>query len=278
MKIVDFVKPETIDEVFSHLNQLGPNAVIIAGGTSFQFVTGETEKTAIDITSLDLKGIKVNADSFCVGALTKISEIQSFSNDGWVLSKVAKRLSTQQIRNMSTLGGNIAQVFPWSDFPTVLLAINAKINTVSSEGIKIYDAVDFFKQQPSQILNNKALITKICIPKISGSSGFGYHKEVRTSGAFSTLTVAGFITCNNNIITDIKLAASAAIGFPTRLTAIENALKGQNADISLITEIIAPLVADIRCKGKEGASDEYAANLAKTIILDVLNEAISEVK
>ncbi len=276
MKIIDFTKPASIEETCSLLNQLDSKAVITAGGTSFQFKTGNAVKTAVDINALNLAGIEVREDSFCIGALTKIAELQNFTNNGWVLGKVAKKLSTQQIRNMCTLGGCVAQVFPWSDFPVVLLALDAEINTVNSKKSKAYRAHDFFKQQPAKILNSKTLVTDICISKVLDSSGFGYHKEVRTSGGFSTLTVAAYIKIDNNKIADIKLAAGGALGLPIRLTAIENELKGQRASSSLFNDIVPPHAQKIKWQAKEGASDEYIAHLAKTIIIDVLNEALKE--
>ena len=278
MKIIDFIKPKTIEKTCSLLDQLGSDAVVTAGGTAFQFHKKDTEKTAVDINSLDLDGIEVRDNEFCIGALTKISEMRSFSKSGWVLNEVAKKFSTQQIRNMSTLGGNIAQIFPWSDFPVALLVLDAEINTVNSKGSKTYSAVDFFKQQPTGILKNKTLITDICVSKVLKSSGFGYHKEVRTSGGFSTLTVAAYIKLENNTISQVRLAVGGALGLPVRLTAIESALKGQNADSSLFMKIVSPLAQDIKWQAKEGASDDYIGHLAKTIIVDVLNEALKESK
>ena len=276
MKIIDFTKPVSIEETCSLLKQLGSKAIVTAGGTAFQFKTGDAEKTAVDINSLDLVGIETRNNSFCIGALTKISEIQSFSNSGWVLNKVAKKLSTQQIRNMCTLGGCIAQIFPWSDFPVALLALDAEINTINSKGSKAYDALDFLKQQPAKILKNQTLITDICVSKVSASSGFGYHKEVRVSGGFSTLTVAAYIEVENNTISEVRVAAGGALGLPIRLTAIENALKGQSADSSLFNDIVPRHAQNIKWQAKEGASDEYTAHLANTIIVDVLNEALKE--
>jgi len=121
MKVVDFVKPESVEETASVLHELGHKAALIAGGTSFQFSKSEAEKTAVVLDIESLKGITKESNSFVIGALTNISDLQEFSADDWVLDRVAKKFSSQQIRNISTLGGNIAQVFPWSDFPVVLL-------------------------------------------------------------------------------------------------------------------------------------------------------------
>jgi aerobic carbon-monoxide dehydrogenase medium subunit len=278
MVISDFIKPKNIEEAVTVLHQLGSKAVLMAGGTAFQFLTTDAEKIALDITALGLKKIKQNNGSYSIGALTTISEMQDFSDQGWMLNSVAKKFATQQIRNMSTLGGNIAQVFPWSDLPVALLALGAEITTFDGVTDTVHKAENYFKKQPARLLNNKSLITYISVPAVTDNSGFGYHKEVRTSGAFSTLTAAVYITCENNVIKDVKLAVGAALGLPKRLTAIEDELKGKAADKTIVDEVIKSLVSSYSWKGKEGTTDSYAAHLAGVIITDVLTAALQNAK
>ena len=277
MKIVDFVRPKTIEETCLLFQQLEEKAVIIAGGTAFQFLPDSSEKTAIDISSLRIKEIKKDKNRFIIGSGTNIVDLQAFESDGWVLNKVAKKFSNQQVRNISTIGGNIARIFPWSDFPVALLALEAEI-IINDPNEKTFTAKNFFKHQPAtHLLKNKALITEIRIPAVSNDAGFGYHKEVRTSTGFSTLTAAAYIKCENNLISDIRIAAGAALGLPARLTKIEDELKNKPADSSTFEKIVPALIKDISWKGKEGATNEYAEHLAKVIVLDVLNEALESI-
>ena len=277
MKIVDFKKPETLNEAHSMISEPDKKTVIMAGGTSFQFLSEDSEKTAVDINSVLPKGISAKNNNFTIGAATNIVELQEYSAQGWVLNNVAVKLSTQQIRNMSTLGGNIARVFPWSDFPVALLAVNAEIS-VNNGSEKTYSSEDFFNQQPAHLLKNNVLITSVQVPIVSEGSGFGYHKEVRTTGGFSTLTVAAYLKCDNNIITEVNLAAGAALGLPVRLKAIEEALIGKLAEFSSFEEAVPSLINKYPWKGKEGASNEYAVHLAETIIIDVLKESLLHAK
>ena len=284
MKIVDFVRPKTVEKACLLFQQLEEKAVIVAGGTAFRFLSDDSEKTAIDISALRMNGIKKDKDSFIIGAGTNISEILEFKSDGWVLNKVAKKFSNQQIRNISTIGGNIARIFPWSDFPVALLALGAKI-TINDGKERTFTAKDFFKHQPTtHLLKHKALITEIHVPalvtnnKQLTSSGFGYHKEVRTLTGFSTLTVSAYIKCESGTISEVSLAAGAALGLPIRLTKIENELKNKPAETLSFEKIVPSLIKDIPWKGKEGATNEYAEHLAKVVVLDVLNEALKFAK
>ena len=105
----------------------------MAGGTSLHFL-GVTEKTAVDLSHLGLSGIKKKGGTFLIGATTSLGELMNYQGPGWVLDQVALHTSTQQIRNISTLGGNIVRVFPWNDFPVALLALDATLCIEGSQG------------------------------------------------------------------------------------------------------------------------------------------------
>ncbi len=120
MKLVDFRQPARADEARAALKELGDSAAPIAGGTSMVFLPGNEEKVAVDLMRLGLDGIRRENGAFRVGATTRLAVLQKHHEAGWVLDRVAVHLASQQIRNMSTIGGNIARVFPWSDFAVAL--------------------------------------------------------------------------------------------------------------------------------------------------------------
>ena len=98
----------------------------------------------MDITRLGLHGIREESGTFRIGATTRIAALQKHHEAGWVLDRVAMHLASQQIRNMSTLGGNIARVFPWADFPVALLALGAEMVIAGDGGERVVGADEFF--------------------------------------------------------------------------------------------------------------------------------------
>ena len=123
MKIADFATPATADEARRLLKDLGPRGLPVAGGTSLLFLRGDQPVTAVDLSRCGLSGIAARDGHFEIGATTPISDLQDYRADGWVLHRVADRFVSQQIRHQSTLGGNVARVFPWSDFAVALAAL-----------------------------------------------------------------------------------------------------------------------------------------------------------
>ncbi|MCF7889534.1 MAG: FAD binding domain-containing protein, partial [Victivallales bacterium] len=164
MKIVDFVSTGSVEQASTVLKQLGAKGILMAGGTAFHFFSSEAGKTAGVPNDEQLRFISENNGFFEIGSFASISDLREFSNQGWVLDRVAEEFATQQIRNMSTLGGNISQVFPWSDFPVVLLALSAEINVLEEKESRAYEAVDFFRQQPGKFLKNGKIVKSVKIP------------------------------------------------------------------------------------------------------------------
>ena len=279
MKISDFIIPESLDEARAALKKLGSAALPVAGATAMRFFAEQSSRTAVSIARLGLDGIGSMVDdgkAFRVGAATTLAALMEHRADGWVLDRAARRVATQQVRNISTIGGNIARVFPWADLPVALLALDAEMTILGDAGERTLAADEYFKSQPARLFKDGELLTAVTVPAVSAGDGFGYHKEVRTAAGFSMMTAAARITLEAGIIKNARVAAGAAISFPRRLPDLEQALTGGPADGSGIEKAVAGAAAGVSWKGKEGMSDEYAAHLAGVILGDVLALALEE--
>jgi carbon-monoxide dehydrogenase medium subunit len=273
----DFLIPRGLEEARGMLKELGAAALPLAGGTGLYFLAPQPEKTVIDITRIGLDGIERDGGAFRIGAATPVASIQHTREKGFVLHEAASRLATQQIRNVSTIGGNIARVFPWADFPVALLALDASV-TVLGDGEKTYGADEYFKSQPARLFKAGELLTAVTVPAVEGAAGFGFHKEVITSSGFSMMTAAARLRLEGGVIEDARLAAGAGISFPRRLAEVEQRLCGEKAGEEVFERAVAEGVKGVTWKGKEGSSDEYAAHLAGVVLRDVLAKAMKQAK
>jgi len=275
MKLNEFIIPDDLKSAKSTLKKLGDKGFAVAGGTSLHFLA-VTEKTAVDLSRLGLSGIQKKGGTFLIGATTTLNELMKYQGQGWVLDQVAVHTSTQQIRNMSTLGGNIVRVFPWNDFPVALLALDA---TLCIEGAKekTYSADDYFDGQPFRLFKAGHLLTRIEVPALKKGQGFGYHKEVRLNAGFSLMTAAAKVTVKAGKLAEVRVALGAGISLPARLLEVEAALEGLSIAAPL-QEAVAKGTAKLSWKGKEGLSDEYAAHLGRVVLVDVLSAALRQAK
>ena len=272
MKLVDFKQPSRADEARTVLRELGDRGVPVAGGTSMVFSPGSDPKVAVDIMRLGLDGIRREGNVFRVGATTRLAVLQKHHEAGWVLDRVAVHLASQQIRNMSTIGGNIARIFPWSDFAVALQALDAAM--VIDEGSERQIACDeYFASQPARLFKNGGLLTTILVPAVGAGAGFGYRKQTVASMGFSLMTVAAFLQIEGRTVKSARVAAGAGIPFPSRLKAVEGAVNGQAVKEGLFADAAARGLSGVKFKSNAGMSEEYIANLARVLVTDALSEA-----
>lgn len=277
MKIADFAIPSNLAEARSLLKQLGPQGVPLAGATSLVFMPGDEAKTGVDITRIGLSGIRRSNGSFSIGATTPISDLQKYHEAGWVLDRVALRFVTQQLRNVATLGGNIARVFPWADFPTVLLALGAEM-VVASDAVRQAFADDFFASQPARLFKPGDLLTEIRVPAVASPAGFGYRKETRAASGFSLSTAAVRVELEGRQLKSVRVAIGSCIPMPARIPALEQALTGEPARPEALRAAIPVTLNGLRFKEADGMSSEYIQHLTEVIVGDALEEAVREAK
>ena len=272
MKLSEFIRPKNLAEARKALRGLGPKGMALAGGTALHFLQGKTPVTAVDLTGLGLSYIKQKGDHFVIGAATPLADIQRYRGPRWAMHEICRRISTHQIRNVSTIGGNIARVFPWADLPVVLLAMGAKMVIYSGKE-KEMGADEYFSSQPARLFRDGELLTAVKIPVLKAHHGFGSVKATRNAAAFSLVTIAALLELDGTLIKSARVAAGSGIPFPQRLKAAEAALVGRKADAEVFKAAAAAGGGAAKWVGGEGLSADYIRQLAEVSILDALERA-----
>ena len=252
MKLCEFIRPASLSAARDNLRELGRKGMILAGGTALHFMQDHTPVTAVDITRLGLSYIKHEGNFYDIGATTPLADIQRYRAPRWALHEICRRISTHQIRNISTIGGNVCRVFPWADLPVVLLAMDARM--------VIYSGQD--EELPA-----------VKVPALMAHHGFGSIKVVRTQASFALVTAAAFLELDGATIKSARVAAGSAIPFPRRLPSVEAALVGREAVAAVFQEAAAKAGQDAPWRGREGMTPEYSRHLAEVTLFDALERA-----
>lgn len=275
MNYVDFKIPTTLAEARAILTELGDQAMPVAGSTLHVFLRDESPKVGVDISRLGLGQITDAGDHYAIGATTTVADLHAFNAPDWVLDRVAQAFVTQPIRNIATIGGSVVRVFPWSDWPIPLLALDAEF-VISGDEERVMSAKDFFARQPFHHLQPGDILTSVRTPKQQPNQGFGYFKERRTTTDFSRCTVAAWVSIEEGLLADARIAIGAAVPMPIRMEAIESALRGVTPSAAKIEAAVRNGLEGVRWKGLHGISDDYALHLAAVRIVDALQSACDE--
>lgn len=272
MKLSEFIRPKNLAEARRTLRGLGPKGMALAGGTALHFMQGKTPVAAVDLTGLGLSYIKQKGDFFVIGAATPLSDIQRWRGPRWAMHEICRRISTHQVRNVSTIGGNICRVFPWADLPVVLLAMGARMVIYSGKE-KEMTADEYFSSQPARLFRNGDILTAVKIPVLKAHHGFGSVKATRNAAAFSLVTIAALLELDGTLIKSARVAAGSGIPFPQRLKAVEAELVGKEASAATFKAAAAAGGTAAKWVGGEGMSADYIRQLAEVSILDSLERA-----
>jgi len=130
---------------------------VLAGGTfllnSMKLLKTKGTKTSRNILSLanvdELKGVSLEGGTLTIKAMTRINDLLDASlPDGHlkILHEVCRNISTNPIRNMATVGGNLTCRYTWTEMGAVMIALDAKMHFLGVDGLEdVMDAEDFFK-------------------------------------------------------------------------------------------------------------------------------------
>ena len=123
-----------------------------------------------------------------------------------------------------------------SDTAPALIALDAQMVIQSSSGERVVNAEDFFIGPSTDItrmsvLQPGDLLTTIRVPATFAGAHF-YFEKVRDRQVwdFPLVNVASAILANNGIIEDARIAVNGVAPRPLRMTAVENAIRGESLD------------------------------------------------
>jgi carbon-monoxide dehydrogenase medium subunit len=277
----DYVRPKTLSEAVSLLGK-NPEAKILAGGHSLipmMRFRMATPPMLIDINQLsELAYIKEDGEWLRIGAMTREADVDGSDlvrKRYPLLADTAHVVADPLVRNLATIGGNIAHADPANDHPATMLAYGAQVVATGPGGERTLGISDFFRGPFETALAAGEILTEIRIPKAKARSGGAYLKLERKVGDYPTAAVAVQLALDGT-----GSVASAGIGLTNvGLTAIfasaaSDSLKGKKADEGAVAHA-AKLASDAaEPVDDHRGSEEYKRHLVRTLTNRALTQAL----
>lgn len=282
----EYLAPTTLSEAIALLQKHGEEAKVLAGGHSLipaMKLRLATPGCLINIGGIaGLDTIKEEGGFLKIGALTVESALEDselIQSKYPLIADAVKLIADPSVRNMATVGGNLAHGDPGNDHPAVMLALGATIVITGAQGERSVAINDFFTDFFETALASDEILTEIQIPIPPAGSGGAYLKLERKVGDYAIAAVAAQVTLDGASICQYAgLALTNAGGMPIKVTAAEHLLQGQQIDDTLIQEA-AQLAQDASDPAEDlRGSVEYKKAMIKELAKRALVLSIERAK
>ena len=273
----DYHAPATLDEAIKLLGELGEDAKILAGGHSLipMMKLRLAEPTnLIDINGLsDLNYIKEENGYLCIGAMTREVELEKsdlVAEKYPILKDTSEVIADPLVRNMATVGGNIAHGDPANDHPATMVALGAEVVINGPGGIlggreRKIAIDDFFKGPLMTALEQNEILTELRIPVNGGKSGAAYKKLERKVGDYAIAGAAAALQFDGDNCSSAGIALTNVGPTPIRATEAQNALIGTSVSSDDIDKAAELAAAASQPVGDHRGSEEYKRAVVKVL-------------
>ena len=268
----DYQKAGTIEEAIAALAD--GNVKLLAGGHSLipaMKLRLSRPAKLIDITGLPLlKGIREEDGEIVIGAAVTHIEI---ANNEIIQDKLpffqqaALLIGDLQVRNFGTIGGSIAHADPAADWPALIIAAEAGIEVLGSNGKRRIRASDFFTGFFSTALQDGEIITAIRIPIPAEGTKTNYQKFEQPASGFAIVGCAVMRFPDGK--TNIAFTGVAENAFQDKEAELQVSGKPLNTDT--ISAAANAAVNGVNLMGDLFASEEYRKHLAKVYLKKALS-------
>jgi len=278
----EYYEPQSISEALEILDKYRGSARILAGGTDLlvKMKTRQLEpKVVVNLKKINgLRYIRDEGDYIKIGALTTLRDIERsdiIKQYIPALHDAVKMMASIQIRNMATIGGNLCNASPAADTAPPLLAYDAYVKAISLNGERIIPLSKLFKGPGETILEPNEILVEINVKKHKGSSAF--MKISRTAMDIAIANVAVYLELDNDVVTDIRIAAGSVAPTPVRCFKAEGYLKGLKIN-GITPESFKYMDLDIKPITDVRSTAEYRRFIVKVLAYDALLKALERLK
>ncbi len=277
----EYYRPETLQEAISLLEQHGDEAKILSGGHSLipmmklRFATPEH---LIDINGIPgLDYIREEDGYLKIGALTRevaLEESEVIRNKYPILLDTAKMIADPQVRNLATVGGNLAHGDAANDHPATMLALGASVVTSGPQGERVIDLNDFFQGLYMTALEPSEILTEIRIPQLNSQTGGAYLKLERKVGDYATAGVAAQLWMEGSSCNKAGIGLTNVNSTPMHARRSEEFLRGQEISDDLIAQAAQAAAEDCNPSADLRGDKEYKRAMVAILTKRTLNKAL----
>lgn len=269
--------PASIRELAGILKEQ-PQSRIVAGATDVGlWVTKQRQHLAsvVSVSGIDeMRGTAVRDDVIEIGAAATIADAMGTISEHYPsLDELFRRYGSVQVRNLATIGGNVANGSPIGDSLPALVALNARLIISHADGSRTLPAEEFFVDYGKQDLAPGEFLERIDLPLPAAGQDFRiykiskrFHQDISAvCGAFSIIRKAGRVI-------SARVCYGGMAATPRRASGCERVLVGSRLSENSIGKAKTALESDFAPITDFRGSSDYRALVAGKLLERMAND------
>ena len=278
----DYIEAATLKKAFSLLDKYGDDARVIAGGTSLLIMMRQrllTPKVVISlaripkfdrITYNNKDGLRIGA-----GARHRDLELSPIVKRRYpLLHETFRKVAQPRIRNMGTVGGNLAAGDPLTDPGASLIALDAEVVLTSSQGRRVLRLDEFFVDYYQTALKPGELLTEIRVPPPQRPGWAHIKFTPRSVEDFATVGVALTLSVKNGVCEDVRIGLNSVASTIIHARRAEETLRGKTVTEALLRELGEAAASETDPVDDNRGSAEYKREMVKVLVRRAAEEAL----
>ena len=277
MKNFDYLEPQTVAEACALLKQHGGEAKVFAGGAHLTILMKQgllEPKSLVNIKKIpELKGIRYDAtQGLTIGALVTHRELETSAlvkEKFPVLCEAEREVANIRVRNMGTVGGNLASGEPLTDLAQIFIALDGKAKIAGPTVHRMIPVEELFVDFYTTSLAEDEILTQVVLPPLPAHSGIDYIRFSSSSVVDKpSVGVAVRLTLDSGAetIQTARIVLGCVGATPVRARKAEALLVGKKLTAELAQE--AGSVASQECSPTSDlrGSEQYKRAIVGTLV------------
>ncbi|HVO94265.1 MAG TPA: xanthine dehydrogenase family protein subunit M [Terriglobales bacterium] len=282
MRNFDYLEPTTVAEACALLQQHGGEAKVFAGGAHVTILMKQglyQPKALVNLKKIaELKGLSCDVkEGLKIGALVTHRELETsmlVRENFPVLCEAEREVANIRVRNMGTVGGNLASGEPLTDLAQIFMALDARLKISGPGGARSLPVEELFVDFYTTSLAEDEIITEVIIPTLPPKSGIEYIRFSSSSVVDKpSVGVAVRLTLNQETVQTARVVLGCVGPTPMRARKAEALIMGKKLTAELVVD--AGAIASQECSptGDLRGSVEYKRAIVGTLVKRAVNQA-----
>lgn len=280
----NYVRPKNLTEAMDAFAHAPRPLLPIAGGTDLLLDLEQGRhspvQTLVDVTSIEeMTRLEIRGDELFIGASVSVNRVATsptVAHHAQALTEACNLIAGPQVRNVATLGGNVAHALPAADGTIALLALDAQAEVASPAGTRRLPFRELFLGPgKSALKHGEELLVGFHLSLIKPHQASCFKRIMRPQGvALPILNCAVWLEREGDTFKDVRIAVGPGGGTPFRATQAEDTLRGKFLSEATFESALETLLAQAQFRtSARRASADYRRHIVSGLFRDVIETA-----